>query len=112
MKQLSRMTLLLAVLALSACASFQTPHSTNGGVAYGGSTLQAVQDTAAAQYPYMTRAQTRRVHGLIEQAQTVRDSAVRAAQAGNTDAANNRLQTLNSILSQIQAALQETNDGQ
>lgn len=93
-------------LGFAGCAgTLQSPHTVNDTVAYGGSTLQGVQDTAAAQYAYMTDAQVTQVHALISKAKAAREAMLAAKDAGNYDTAQSKMQTLSNLIAQIQAAL-------
>ena len=96
----------------SACTNLTQPKSTNGTAAYAGTTLQAVEQTAATQYSNMSKSQAKAVHGYIKKAETYRNNALKAIQAGNTKTAQTNLQKLSTVMSSINNSLHTATGGQ
>jgi len=111
MIQVKPFAVTLAAIFLSinlyGCAlqNVEPPQTANEGAAYAGATVQSVQQTAIAQYPFMTKAQATEVHEQIAQAVAIRTDLVAALLAGDQATADTKLARLQNILAIAQGLL-------
>lgn len=99
---------LVATLLLAGCATFnnvEPPQSLNESVVYAGAVLQSVQQTAIAQYQYMSKEQATEVHKAIEQAEALRTQVVALLLVDKQAQAETKLQRLQNQLALIQQLL-------
>lgn len=93
-------------LAVVGCA-FEPPQTANEGAAYTGATVQSVQQTAIAQYPYMTKDQATEVHEAIGDAVELRTQVVTLLLSGEQAEAQTKLAKLQNALTLAQKLLNQ-----
>src|SRR5690625_1828819 len=97
---------LLIALLLAACAT-AAPRSLNESIAYAGATLNALQQTASQERPYMTDETAHKVNSLLDRAVQYRHSAVLFSRSLQPGKARTKLQKLQVLLTKLQQILQK-----
>lgn len=103
--------LALCLALLGGCATTPAPQSPREGLAYAEATFKAVEDTADAELPAMTDARATRVRKLLVEGRAILDEAETAVAANDNSTATSRLQTMASLLDQLQSILQAQANG-
>jgi uncharacterized protein YceK len=94
-------------LALAGCGTLAAPHTPNDALAYAGGALKSVEQMAAAEYKYMSKAKVNSTRALIRKAERYQDQAVSANKAGDEYKMNSKLGQVGAILNKIQSILHE-----